>query len=217
MKGHPWESNQRERLGQPPSVLSAATNGSGSHTIFSRSYDFHLATADNGLVYQIVNGLDGNRTQNFLYDNLNRITQANTSGPSWGETFTVDPWGNLTNRGLVSGKNTYEPLNAAVDNNNRVAGLGYDGAGNLTSDGTNTYVYDDENRITSTGGYTYSYDANGQRIRKMGGLNRATTAWGQCANRCTLKQFSVADLLICGIAFDRRGRPFSLRPARFLW
>jgi RHS repeat-associated protein len=154
-----------------PITLSADTNGSGGHTVISRSYDFHLANGDNGVVYQIVNGLDSNRTQNFTYDNLNRITQANTTGSNWGETYTVDAWGNLTNRGPVSGKNTYEPLNASVNTNNQVIGLGYDIAGNLTSNGSSTYIYDARNQLINTGGYTYGYDANGERVKKMGGAN----------------------------------------------
>jgi RHS repeat-associated protein len=149
-----------------PSVLQADTNGSGTHTIFSRSYGFQLGTADNGVVYQIVNGLDGNRTQNFTYDNLNRITQANTTGPSWGEKFKVDAWGNLTNRDPVSGKNNSEPLNAAVNTNNQVVGLGYDIAGNLSTNGSATYIYDAHNRLISASGYTYGYDANGERVKK---------------------------------------------------
>jgi RHS repeat-associated protein len=129
------------------------------------------STADNGVVYQIVNGLDGNRTQNFQYDNLNRIKQANTTGSNWGETYTVDAWGNLTGRGPVSGKNTYEPLSASVNTNNQVIGLGYDIAGNLTSNGSATYIYDARNQLINTGGYTYGYDANGERVKKMGGAN----------------------------------------------
>jgi RHS repeat-associated protein len=150
-----------------PGTFTVATNGSGTHTIFSRTYDFGLGTTDNGVVNQITNGLDGNRTQNFTYDSLNRIKQANTTGANWGETYTVDAWGNLTGRGAVSGKTNYEPLNAAVDTNNRVIGLGYDIAGNLTSNGSATFTYDDENRLVHTGGYTYTYDASGQRITKM--------------------------------------------------
>lgn len=70
-----------------PILLSAFTS---SATLFSECFDFHLGIAitpsqtppcsfaastsgDNGNVYQIVNNRDGNRTQNFNYDPLNRI------------------------------------------------------------------------------------------------------------------------------------------------
>jgi hypothetical protein len=91
-------------------------------SIMQRIYDFHIGNGssgtDNGLVQVINNCRDTNRTQNVFYDSLNRITQAYTNGnsplsTSWGETFTVDAWGNLTNKGAVSGKTNTEPLNAA--------------------------------------------------------------------------------------------------------
>ena len=50
---------------------------------------------------QIVNNLDSTRSVAFTYDPLNRISQANTTtttgGNCWGETYTIDAWGNLTN------------------------------------------------------------------------------------------------------------------------
>ena len=68
-----------------------------------RLYDFHLGSGDNGNVWTINNCKDTNRTQNYFYDSLNRITQAYTTGnsplsTSWGEMFTIDAWGNLTNK-----------------------------------------------------------------------------------------------------------------------
>jgi len=41
---------------------------------------------------------------NFFYDSLNRITQAYTTAPNWGDAFTIDAWGNLTNKASVTGK-----------------------------------------------------------------------------------------------------------------
>jgi len=109
-------------------------------------------------------------TQNFIYDGFNRISQASTTGPNWGETFTIDPWGNLTNRGLVAGKTNYEPLNAApATPQNRLPGFGYDAAGNMTSNGSAAYTYDAENRLLTTAGMTYTYDGDGKRVKKSSG------------------------------------------------
>ena len=163
-----------------PITLSAT---SPSATVFSLSYDFHLGAGNNGNVYQIVNNRDGNRTQNFLYDSLNRIQQAYTNGPNWGETFSptatapgvtptspgIDAWGNLTNRSAVTGKNTYEPLSASATTQNRLTGFGYDAAGNMTSNGSASYTYDAENRLITAAGYTYSYDGDGNRVKKTNG------------------------------------------------
>jgi RHS repeat-associated protein len=145
-------------------------------TILSLSYDFHAGNGDNGNVYQIMNGKDGNRTQNFSYDSLNRIQQAYTNGPNWGETYTIDAWGNLSNRAGVSGKTNYEPLSQTVLTNNQFACSCYDAAGNMTSSGSASYTYDAENHLLTAGGYTYTYDGDGNRVMKSNG-STGTIYW----------------------------------------
>jgi RHS repeat-associated protein len=150
------------QLQQAPCPTTAAA-------IMSRSYNFGLGTSDNGNVVSISNCRDTNRTQNFTYDGLNRIQAGYTSGPNWGEDFTIDAWGNLTNRALHPGKTISEPLNAPALPNNQLTGFGYDAAGNMTSNGTDAYTYDAENRMTKFVGVTtnnYSYDGDGQRVKK---------------------------------------------------
>ncbi|MBI1748487.1 MAG: RHS repeat protein, partial [Acidobacteria bacterium] len=158
-----------------PITLSAATTGSGGQTVLSLGYDFHLGS-DNGNVFQIVNNRDNNRTQNFTYDALNRIGSAYTTGSNWGETFTIDPWGNLTNRGPVTGKTSYEALNAPAASNNQISGFCYDIAGNMLGTGgcpslpyNPVYVYDAENRLRSINQTVtpwYTYDGDGKRVVK---------------------------------------------------
>jgi hypothetical protein len=53
--------------------------------------------------------------------------------------------------------------------------FGYDAAGNMTSNGTATYVYDAENRLVWTSGYRYIYDGKGERVEKCQAAS-ATTA-----------------------------------------
>ena len=143
-------------------------------------YDFHLGIGDNGNVFQIMNYRDNNRTQMFMYDALNRIQQAWTNGPNWGETYGspatnpgtppstpgIDAWGNLGNRSGVTGKTQTEALSAAATNQNRLTGFNYDAAGNMTLNGTTGYTYDAENHLTLTSGYAYFYDADGNRVKK---------------------------------------------------
>lgn len=187
-----------------PAMLSVV-NSSNSQSILSLSYDFHSAThANNGNVFQIGNGKDSNRTQNFLYDSLNRIVQAYTSGPNWGETFGssatnpgtppsspgIDAWGNLTNRSGVTGKSMYEPLSVApASYQNRLAGFVYDAAGNVTANGSASYTYDAENRLTNAAGWAYFYDGDGHRVRKSSG-SAGTLYWpnldGQTLNESSL-------------------------------
>jgi RHS repeat-associated protein len=169
-----------------PVLLSAANP---TAAVFSLCYDFHLkinislspcvfsanAVGDNGNVYQIVNNRDGNRTQNFLYDSLNRISQANTISTTgancWGEVYTIDAWGNLTNRSGVSGMTgcATEGLSTSATSQNQLTGLAYDAAGNVTYDVSLHYLHDLENRMTKFVGSTtdiYVYDGDGQRVKK---------------------------------------------------
>ena len=175
-----------------PLLISAA----GASTIISLCYDFHLITVptpntacslvagsgDNGNVFQIVNNRDNNRSQNFLYDSLNRISQAYTSGPNWGETFGpvatnpgvpptssgIDAWGNLTNRSGVVGKTMVEGLSCTVNTQNQLGAcsLTYDAAGNVIRNGNTVYTYDAENRLIATTGMSYKYDGDGKRVEK---------------------------------------------------
>ncbi len=161
---------------QQPAILSASAP---SATIMNLSYDFHASThADNGNVFQIVNNKNNNHTQNFTYDALNRIASAYTQGTNWGETFTVDAWGNLTNKAPVTGKTNYEPLSVSATTQNHLTGFNYDPAGNMTMNGSAAYYYDAENHMTSaSGGYSYIYDGDGNRVEKC----TAGTTAGTCA------------------------------------
>jgi RHS repeat-associated protein len=179
-----------------PVLLSASTTAA---TILSLCYDFHLQTSisigpcsisasssgDNGNVFQIVNNRDGSRTQNFLYDPLNRIWQAYTNGSNWGETYSpntlaagtafsaanagIDAWGNLTNRSPVTGKTNYENLSCPANTQNQLTtcSLTYDAAGNVITNAVANYTYDAENRIATASGATYLYDGDGNRMARV--------------------------------------------------
>lgn len=165
----------------------------GVQSVFSLCYDFHLHVAvssgpcsfgantsgDNGNVYQILNNVDSTRSAAFTYDSLNRISQANTinatSANCWGETYTIDTWGNLTNRGAPSGMSgscKTDGLSATATTQNQLGGIAlvYDPAGNVVNDGMgHTPTYDAENRIVTNAGVNYYYDADGVRINKSSG------------------------------------------------
>lgn len=179
-------TNSYNRRLQPLALSSA----SPSQTLLSLTYDFHSGSGDNGNVYKITNNRDNNRTQNFLYDALNRIQQAYSSGPNWGETFGptatnpgtppsnpgIDPWGNLINRSGVIGKTLTEGLSAVANTKNQLAGFGYDIAGNMVSNGSASYTYDAENRVIGAAGWTYVYDGDGRRVKKFSG-STGTLYW----------------------------------------
>ena len=175
---------------QQPILLSAATASGAS--MFSLCYDFHLGqpinappcqfsaytSGNNGNVFQTVDNTSADATNHsvFQYDALNRISQANSAATSgtncWGEVYTIDTWGNLTNKSGPSGMGGCYTLTMSNPANvqNHLTGLSYDIAGNALNDPLgNALTYDAESRIVSDAGYTYSNDADGLRMEKANG------------------------------------------------
>jgi RHS repeat-associated protein len=182
-----------------PFMLSAGVTGQSA--IFSLCYDFHLhvaisnstcgslpayTTGNNGNVFQVTNKVSPNFSAVYAYDPLNRLKQANTVNTSsancWGETYTIDAWGNLTGIATapgMAGNCVQESLSATATTQNQLSGIGmqYDAAGNVTKDNLgNTPTYDQENRIATVAGYTYNYDASGARMEKTTG-SAGTMYW----------------------------------------
>jgi RHS repeat-associated protein len=160
---------------------SSCTDGSYTGSVMDMTYNFSSGTSDNGNVVGITNKIDSTRSQAFTYDSLNRIATAAAStyatSPShcWGESFTLDRYGNLTGIGSISSAYngcTQDNLNiTASSTSNRIttSGFTYDASGNLTSDGTHSPSYDAEGHTTSIAGVTYYYDGDGKRVRKSSG------------------------------------------------
>jgi RHS repeat-associated protein len=142
--------------------------------------------ANNGNVYRITNNRSSTRTQSFTYDSLNRILSGQSGGSggtSWGDTYVIDAWGNLTNINPISGKGYGQNFQAAPASvQNQLSGYCNDAAGNLIlnilcpQNPIPTYVYDAENRLVWTSGYRYIYDGDGQRVEKC----QAATATTAC-------------------------------------
>ncbi len=139
------------------------------------TYDFHLGASDNGNVYKVSNNRTNasDRNVNYTYDSLNRIWQAYTDGNLWGETYSIDTWGNMHGIGPYSGKPAGETLSQGVNGSNQLANVCsancYDAAGNLLNDGLHSYVYDAEGHTSTGAGVTYYYDGDGKRVRKSTG------------------------------------------------
>jgi RHS repeat-associated protein len=181
-----------------PILLKAGLTG--QNAFFSLCYDFHLHVAinnspcsfsaytsgNNGNVFQVVNKVDPTRSAVYAYDPLNRVSQANTANTTstncWGEAYTVDSWGNLTNIAAapgMAGNCVKEGLTATPTTQNQLNGIGlqYDAAGSVTTDNLgNTPTYDQENRIATVAGFTYYYDADGTRMEKSTGTS-GTMYW----------------------------------------
>lgn len=131
-----------------PNEFKASSTGGNAIDI---TYSFvDPSTSKNaGHVYSITNNLNSSRTQNFTYDQLNRVKTAGTSattGPyCWGYDYSssYDPWGNLQSQpgaSAYTGCSEYLPPAMTADGNNHVSGFSYDASGNTQSDGVNSYT-----------------------------------------------------------------------------
>jgi len=173
------ESRQYNNRLETTSIAASSSNGTAMNlapcfTSFSLSTGCSsTSTGNNGSVTGIINGVDTGETQDFTYDNLNRILSAATKATSgndcWGQSFGPDAVANLTSIGVS--QCTAGWLSVTTDGYNHLSATGYsyDAAGDMTSDGSYTYTYDAENRITSANGVTYTYDGNDLRVEKSSG------------------------------------------------
>jgi RHS repeat-associated protein len=112
------------------------------------------------------------------YDDQGRLLNVNC-GSVWSQTFTYDPFGNITKSGSISwipgynqSKNQYlTPANCITMGGTPC----YDSDGNLTADGSNSYTWDASGKMTSinsgnspaacgTSGTCLTYDAIGRMV-----------------------------------------------------
>ncbi|MFS2032753.1 RHS repeat-associated core domain-containing protein [Polaromonas sp. CT11-55] len=113
--------------------------------------------------------------QSFGYDNLNRLISATLGATAI--QYSYDATGNRTAK-VVSGTNYPNTISATSNKLNQTQDVGgtativHDAAGNITSDGANTYTYSDRGRLdtmTNAGGtVSYSYNALELRVGKTG-------------------------------------------------
>ena len=98
----------------------------------------------------------------YAYDGVNRLACAQATGnSSYNLAFSYGPYGNMT-CSLNPYTQGYCPQHT-FNLNNHIADSGYtyDAAGNLTSDGTNSFTWDAEGRTTNS---NTAYDAFGRKV-----------------------------------------------------
>ena len=122
-----------------------------------------------GNIRTITDLMDSSRTQNFIFDDLNRLAQAQST--SYGTiTYNIDPIGNITYNSQV-GSYTYSSTKPHAVVQAGAYTFSYDSNGNMTSRLGGPLTYDYENRLTSmtNGSMTvnFVYDATGGRVKKI--------------------------------------------------
>jgi RHS repeat-associated protein len=123
----------------------------------------------------------------YGYDDLSRLGSVNC-GSAWAQTFTYDPFGNITKSGSVSWQPLYNsPANDNLLVNNQYKsgwnGVSYDANGNLLNDTFHTYQYDVDGNITAVdvGGSNYTdyltYNALGSMVEYKQTYANSNPTW----------------------------------------
>jgi RHS repeat-associated protein len=137
----------------------------------SKTYNYS-STQSTGQIASSVDAVTG-ETITYQYDALKRLLSA--SGKNWGETYTYDGYGNLTQMAPTGTAGAPSlSLTVAVNGNNvptnriSATGVSYDNNGNQTAGfGGLSMVYDAANRVARIAGSqsaAYGYDSDNRRI-----------------------------------------------------
>jgi YD repeat-containing protein len=130
--------------------LKQLTEVSGPYSTVSVTYHYP-STGNNGKIDYQYDNISGEQV-NYTYDTLNRLITAATSSSDWGQSFTYDGFGNLTNVGVTKG--SPPSMTTSYDANNHTGSV--DANGNpasiyLPADGSSYgAAYDVENRLPLT-------------------------------------------------------------------
>jgi RHS repeat-associated protein len=149
------------------SLLQVTNMNLGSLMNMQYNYSF---TQNNGRITSSNDYVTGENVT-YTYDALNRLT-GTSAGSMWGETYSYDGFGNLTDKTVTQAPT----LGVSYDANNHQVGMTYDANGNQLWDSgqhATAYGWNMENKlVTQTsqgwpGAETwYSYDAFGRRVMK---------------------------------------------------
>jgi len=176
LTGWTWASGKNQSISYDDNgQISAYNLGDSSTTGIRRTLTRDNAGRITGYTH-VSNGTSvPSLDQGFGYDNLNRLTNATLGGAAI--QYSYDATGNRTTKlvGATTYNNTVAPTSnryTQIQDITGTATVTTDAAGNITSDGLNTYAYSDQGRlatITNAGGtVAYSYNALRLRVSKMG-------------------------------------------------
>ena len=116
------------------------------------------------------------QTCNYTHDDLTRISAANC-GSIWNQTFSYDPFGNITQSGTGSFQPTY------ATSTNRITQIGssgtsYDADGNVKSDSIHSFAWDVYGTPATIDSVGTTYDALGRMVeRNLGGGSYAQVVY----------------------------------------
>jgi RHS repeat-associated protein len=130
--------------------------------------DYIYAEDNNGNITQIHDATDARYNRDFGYDDLNRLTTANSGSLLWGPgSYSYDAMGNMLSSTLGTWKTTSSslvgttPKLESVVENGASRAVTYDAAGNETAVGGSAFSYSARNALASADTSSYVYDGRG--------------------------------------------------------
>jgi RHS repeat-associated protein len=148
--------------------LTSLVSSNASGTAVNLTYAFSSAQ-NNGKITSMTDNISGEQVV-YTYDALNRLASAAATNSSWGQSYSYDGFGNLTDQTVTAGSAPayHVVYNAAT---NRQTADCADANGNINSSaggcGSASYNYDVANRIASSATanqWQYSYSPTNERV-----------------------------------------------------
>jgi len=121
---------------------------------------------------------------NYTHDDVGRVASANCGASTWSQTFSYDPFGNVTKTVPLGATGTsFQPTYDYTNNTNRIISTPFTYNGNsgaLTADSSHSYSWDTENRLTTvdsggSNGICETYDALGRLVEQTRGSACSTS------------------------------------------
>ena len=161
-------------------LYSITTNSPASGQLLNLAYTYY----NTGSVKNIVDySASGGRGQDFIYDELDRLTNATGSYGILG--YTYDKIGNMVNNNGVTLTHAHPSKPHAVTATTNGRSYSYDNNGNVSSDGIQTFGYNYNNmpETINNGAISFVYDGSGARVKKItsGGTKLYLGKYYECA------------------------------------
>lgn len=145
--------------------------------------DYTYAEDSLGNITQIHDAVTATFNRDFAYDDLNRLTTANSGTGLWGTAagngYAYDKMGNVTSVTLGTSRTasfvysgTLPKLTSVTETGLGTRSVTYDSAANETQVGTGTLTYSTRNFLKAADSLTYGYDGKGLRTTVTQGSNK---------------------------------------------
>ena len=196
-----WENTAFNSRLQPTQI---GLGGSATNTsLLKLNYGYGTTDNNGNVKSQTINTGSSTFTQTYLYDSLNRLTEAkevSSGSQTWKQNFGYDRFGNRTSLNEYTGENLTNnqtpQINAANNRFTTASGFVYDLNGNVITDNQGrTFNYDGENKQTKVTDASsnivgeYIYDGDGKRVKKVV-PNGETTIFVYDANSNLVAEYS---------------------------